>query len=115
MPLREQIAIAREIELRVLQRRLVLGSLAFGLGQLDLEGTRIDLREQIALLNDLPLLERDVDQLAVDAASDRHGVQRGRGPEPGQVDAHLAAPRGSGHDRHRPCGPGPGDAVAVLA
>ena len=46
--LREQRAIALEVDLRVVEQRLVLGELAAGLRELHLERTRIDLGEEIA-------------------------------------------------------------------
>ena len=55
--LREQRPVALEVDLRVLEQRLVLGHLADGLRQLHLERPRIDLGEQVAGLDDLPFAE----------------------------------------------------------
>ena len=65
--LREQRAVALEVDLRVLEQRLILGHLAARLRQLDLEGTRVDLGEQVAGLDELAFAKGDAHELAVDA------------------------------------------------
>ena len=51
--LREQRTVALEVELRVLEQRLILGHLALRLRQLDLERAGIDLGKELARLDDL--------------------------------------------------------------
>ncbi len=63
----KQRAIALEIDLRVLEQRLVLRHLPLRLPELDLERPRVDLGQQVAGLHDLALLERDLHELPVDA------------------------------------------------
>ena len=48
------LLITLQIDARFVQGRLIVRELAFGLGQGRLEGPRIDLEQQIALVNDLP-------------------------------------------------------------
>ena len=93
--LREERAVALEVELRVPQQCLVLGHLPRGLRQLHLEGTWVDLGQQVAGLHDLPLLERDAHQLAVDARLDDDHVARRDRAECVDVDVDAAFPRGS--------------------
>ena len=87
-----QVAIAHEVELRVLELRRVARQLPFGLRQLHLERPRIDFRQQVALVHELPFLKRHLDQLPVDAAPHRHRVEGGHRAEPGQVHRHVALP-----------------------
>ena len=63
--------------LRLLGERLIEGRL---------KGPRIDLHEEIALLDHLALLEADLDDLTVNAAADGHGVKRLHRPETVQID-----------------------------
>ena len=50
--------------------------------ELHLERPRIDLGEQVALVDELAFLEGHVHQLAVDAAAHRDGVERVTVPRP---------------------------------
>ena len=99
--LRHQRAVALQIDLGVVQRRLVLGELAFRLGQRDLIRARIDLGQEIALLDDLAFLERDLDQLAVDLRLDRDRRERRHRAERVQDDRHVGRFDRSRADRHR--------------
>src|SRR5208337_3416383 len=56
--------VTHEIGLRLLQQRLILDLLALRLLERELVWTRIDDREQIALLDRLSFLERDLGDLA---------------------------------------------------
>ena len=69
--LREQRAVALEVQARVLEQRLVARELPGGQRELDLERPRIDLGEEVARLDHLALLEGDAHDLAVDAAADQ--------------------------------------------
>ena len=84
-----------QVELRVLELRLIARHLPLGLGELHLERTGIDLREQVALLDELAFAERDPDELAVDAAPDGDGVHRGHRTEARQVNVEVPDPRRS--------------------
>ena len=99
--LREQRAIALDVDARVFEQRLVARQLSAGERELHLEGTRIDLGEEIALLHHLALLEGDLHQLAVDAAPDDDGVQRRHRAEREQVDVERALAHRRGDDGRR--------------
>jgi len=92
-PLCDEILVAIEVELRVLQRGLIFGGLPFRLGELHLERPRIELGEQVTFVDDLTFRERHLGELSIDAASHRHRIQRRGRANAGQVDAHVAAPR----------------------
>jgi len=70
--LRDELPVPREIELRIRQRRLILGELALRLFERGLIRPRVDLREEIALLDDLPFLKPNLLQLAGDLRLHRH-------------------------------------------
>jgi len=59
----DQQAVAREIELRVLEQGLVARQLPVGLLELHLERARIDLGQEIAGADKLPFLESQTHQL----------------------------------------------------
>src|SRR5579885_2436318 len=69
----------------------VAGELPFGLRELDLERPRVDLGQEIALVDVLPLRERHLHQLAVDAAAHGDGVERRDAAEAAEVDGKVAA------------------------
>ena len=89
----EQALEPLEIETRVRERRLILPALALGLGELDLEGPRVDLREEIAAMHELSLPEGDAEELAVDAAVDGDGVRGRDRSEPRESDGDVAGTR----------------------
>jgi hypothetical protein len=95
----DQHAVAREIELRVLQQGLVARQLSLGLLELHLERARIDLGQEIAGADKLPFLESQTHQLPVDAALDRDGVDRSDRAETGEIETDVARPDRRG--RHR--------------
>ena len=99
--LRGQALIAREVDLGALQQRLVAGQLAVGLRQRGFIGPRIDLGEQVALLDLVTFLEGDLLQVTADLASDRHRRQRRHGAERVQIDVDVALADHFRHDRHR--------------
>jgi hypothetical protein len=72
--LREQGAIAREVELGVLEERRVLQKLTLGLGELHLERARVYFGQQVAVLHQLAFLEAKAHQLAIHAAFHRDDV-----------------------------------------
>src|SRR4029077_2564936 len=66
--LTREVGEALEVELRVLQARLVLRFLGGRLIERGPEGARVDLDQKITFLDDLAFLEGDLGDLAVDAA-----------------------------------------------
>ena len=63
---------------------------AFGLRELNLVRTGIDLREQVALPDHLALAEHHRAQFAVDMRPDGDGVERNHRTEPVQVNVDVA-------------------------
>ena len=101
--LRHQLAVAGQIKLRVLQQGLVMRQRALGLLLRHLVGARIDLRQEIALLHDLPFGERHIRQLAVDLRLDGHRLQRRHRAELAEHDPDVARPdRGRADGLRRP-------------
>ena len=64
-----------------------------------LERPRVDLREEIALLDDLAFLEPDLGQLAADLRLHRHRIERCHRAQLVQDDADVAFVDGGGTDR----------------
>jgi hypothetical protein len=84
--------------------RLVLRLLRDRLIERGLIGARIDLHENVALLDHLALLEGDLDDLAIDAAADENGLVGLHGAEPAQIDGEIGLFRlrdGDGDGRGR--------------
>ena len=69
--------IASELGLGLIELRLIFRQLAFRFFEQHLEGTRIDLCDDVSLVDELPFLERQLEQLTVDSRPDGHGVKRG--------------------------------------
>ena len=102
--LRHERFVAGQVELGVFEHRLILRELPFRLSQRDLIGPRIDMGEEVALVDHLAFLERDLDELAVDLRLDRdHGERRHR-TQSAEDDRHVAFFHRRGADRHRPAG-----------
>ncbi len=99
-----EILVAFEIQLGILQQRLVTLQRALRLRQRQLIGPRIDLRQQIALVDVLALGEGDAHQLAADLRDDGHGGERRHGAQRVQRDVDIAP--GQGRDRNRDGGRG---------
>ena len=106
----EQRAIAFHVDLRVLQQRLVARHLAFGRGELRLEGAWIDFREKIARAHDLAFREKHPHELPVDAAFYGHCRNRRHRTQAREIHAHIGGFDGGCNDRHRPVA-----ALAALA
>jgi hypothetical protein len=66
-----------------------------------LEWPRIDMGEQVALLDQLALLEGDPVDLTVNAGADYDGIETLNGPEPGEIDRKIVFPHGGDLDRNR--------------
>ena len=92
----EKRVVALEVEAGVLDERPVACQLPLGLLQLHLEGPRIDLGEELALLHELAFFEEHAHQLAVDTRLHRHRAQRRYRAESvdDEVDVALCRRRG---------------------
>ena len=66
--------VSIQIEVRVLQQRLVVDQLTFGLLQLHFVGPRVDLHQQIVFVNNLPFFELDLHELPVHPALHGDGI-----------------------------------------
>ncbi|OIQ86866.1 hypothetical protein GALL_312640 [mine drainage metagenome] len=110
--LRQQAAIAGQIQPGVVVQRLIPDQLATGLIERHLKGPRIDFGQQRAGLHQLPLASGNAHQLAVHPGLDGDGIARRDRTQ--RVDRHVdVAARGSrGHHRHRPAGAGHAPAPA---
>ena len=98
-----QFLIAREVDLRLRQHALVARQLALVLGLQKLVGPRVDLRQEVALLDRLSFGEGDFRELTVDLGL--HGDRRDRrdGAERVDDDADIAgADRGRADRLRRP-------------
>ncbi len=85
--------VSLQIKVRVLEQRLIVDELSLGLLQLHFIGPRIDLHQQVALMNDLPLFELDLHELPVHAALHGDGVNRCHRAQPGDEDLDAALRR----------------------
>src|SRR5437899_3008257 len=88
------------MELGVYLRKLILRKTENHRDRLELGGTRIDLREKIALVNELAFLEGNADQLAVNATADGDGVEGSDGAQAIEVNGQVAALCRGNHDWH---------------
>ena len=82
--------VAYEVDLRLRQQALIVGELAFELRLQKLVGPRIDLRQEIALLDQLPFGEPDLQELAVDLRLHGNGGDRGDGAQRVDDDPDVA-------------------------
>ncbi|MNP02283.1 hypothetical protein D3C76_941320 [compost metagenome] len=99
-----QAFVARQIDLGVLQLRLVLRQGAFGLLQGDAVGTRVDLGEQVTGLDLLTFLEVDLDQLTGHPAAHIDRVGRGNRAQGLVVEREVTDPYRLDPHRHRVVG-----------
>ena len=88
--------------MRLRQQPLIVRKLALGLGLGNFIGTRIDLRQEVALVDQLPFGESDVDQLAADLGLHGDGGERGDGAERVDDDADIAQRNRCRADRLQP-------------
>src|SRR5256885_4239653 len=86
---KEQL-ITLKIDLGVLPLRLVFSKLSQSLLKLDLEGTRINLGEEISFVEKLTFLKRDAAELAIDATANRDGVEGGDRAKAIEIDGQIA-------------------------
>jgi hypothetical protein len=87
-----------EIHFRVSALSLIFGELSQCLFKLDLEGSRIDLREEISFVDELTFLEGDTDELAIDAAADGDGIESSDRAETVEVHGQVAASCGGNNN-----------------
>ena len=95
-----------EIELGIGQKRLVTRPVGFGLSEQGFVGSRIDLRERVALPHVLAFAEGDLLYLPVDPNPDGHGIVRLHGAEADAIDRevlHLDDSSGDGKRPRRRC------------
>jgi hypothetical protein len=97
----QQRSIALEVDLRVLEQRLVFRHLSLRLLELDLERARIDLGQQIACLDELALGKRDPHELSVHARLDGHDARGRDRAQRVHVDIDGTLPDGRGDHRQR--------------
>ena len=88
-PLPRELAVTHERDLRVALRRDVLRALRGRLLLLDLERARVDERERVALLHELPLAVEHLVEAPVDERLDGHGVERRHRAEALDDDGHV--------------------------
>src|SRR5260370_4989528 len=86
-----------EIYLSVSALSLIFGELPQGLCELDLERTRIDLREKVSFVDELAFLEGHTDELTVHATANRDGVESGDRAKTIEIDRQVAT-LGGGND-----------------
>ncbi len=67
---------------------------------LDLEGTRIDLREQISFVDELSFLECNTGELTIHAAANRNGVEGRHRAEAIEINRQVATLGSRNHDGH---------------
>ena len=109
-----ELGVALQIQIGVGQVGLVLRLLGLGLIERCLVRPGIDLDEQVALLDQLALLEGDLVDLAVDAGAHHHGVEALNGPEPVQIDRKIGLLDGRDRDWNGGCRPEAADFCSAL-
>ena len=76
------VCIAIQVDVRIIQQRLIANRFAFGLIDDGLVGPRVDLDQRFALLHQVAFFEMDAHQLPVDAALDGDRVDGSHAPSP---------------------------------
>ena len=84
-----QLVVTLEIDSGIVQRRLIAEELPFHLFERHLEGSRIDLGQEIAFVHELPLLEIDLLQFAIHAALYRNRVKRRHRPKAREIVGYV--------------------------
>src|SRR5262249_29852435 len=99
-------AIPLQIHFRIRKQRLVSLLLSFGLLELHLKRSRIDLCDEISGLHVLTFLDSKSQKLTIDSSANRYGVKRGYRSQTVQVDRKISAPGTYGCNRNglRRCG-----------
>src|ERR1700686_170819 len=99
-PLFVEQLVAFVVDLHVAELCLILGELPFGLLELDLIGTRVDIKEVVTLMHELPFLEIDLSDLSVYTAVYRHGIKRRNCPKAVEIDGKISTLRGGNDHGH---------------
>ena len=94
--------VALEIDLDVVELRLIFCELAFGLFEHDLVGAGIDFDERIAFMNELALGKIYFDDLAIDSAADGDCIKGCDRPETDEIHGKIALLGCGDNDRYRP-------------
>ncbi len=94
-----QRRVPRQVALRVVEVRLVLGSLRQHRVERRLKRSRIDHREDVAFLHLLALGDRHLHQRAVDPAAHLHGVERLHRAQAGEIQRHILTKAACDGDR----------------
>ena len=94
--------VTLDIDLHVVELRLIFCKLTFSLFEHDLVGARIDFDERVAFVDELALGKVYFDDLAIDAAADGHGIEGCDGAEADEIDRKIALLRRGDNDRNRP-------------
>ncbi|OIQ66533.1 hypothetical protein GALL_518950 [mine drainage metagenome] len=93
-----ELDIALQIQIDICQIGLILLLLGLGLIERRLVWARIDLGEQIALIDQLAFLEGNLVNLAVDTGAHHDGVERLNSAQSGQIDRKVGfLDRGDGY------------------
>src|SRR5258708_24086376 len=90
-PCFEQCVEAVSVHPGVVELGRVARELPLGLLELHLKSARVNLSQQIALVDDLPLCKSNFNELAVNAAVDGDSVKCSDSPKPIQIDRQIGA------------------------
>ena len=94
--------VTLHINLHVVELRLIFCKLTFSLFYHHLVRTRIDFDESVAFVDELPLREIDLDDLAIDATAYRDRIKSCDGAEADEIHRKIAFLRRGDNDRNRP-------------
>src|SRR6185437_10248461 len=97
----DQLLEALQVQPGIREERLIFTQRALGLRQGRLVGPRIDLREELALLDQLAFLEGDLLQLAADLGAYRYGGERRDRPQRRNANLDIAHADRGGRYRDR--------------
>src|SRR5260370_12058359 len=78
----------------------MVGELVNGVGELDVEGTRIDLCEKISFVDELTFFKCKNDELTIDGTANGDGVESGDRAKAIEVNGQVATLRGGNDNRH---------------
>ena len=86
-----ELGVTIEVDLGILQVRLVAVAIGNGLIELRLVRSWVDHREHVALLHLLTLVEADLDELPGDLAAHEHVVVGDHRADAAQIDRNIMA------------------------
>ena len=96
----QEFRIAFEIGFRIRKYGLIFGQHGFGLIERGLKRPRIELKEQIAGMNELAFAKRDLRHMTFDAASDRDSIEGLHIAQTTQEERHVTRLRARDEDRY---------------